>query len=847
MLHRVKRTPDHEEFNFENLGINVKLHHLDTNNNTGHIANITFDLEKFHFSRISGKVLKLNVEYHQNENQVNATVRYLFPDRNNLTGAVELELSKVDDTFHLKMKYLNRTFQVDVQSADKIFQATIINEINKYFLTANIDPGVKFSLTLEDQDGNSMIDLVINSWETYFKIEDSVYQLFFSKRYNDDQFQTLAELSIAENYEFKKIKFHIRNLNFELEYTKQTRSMKISVIKKSMVLIVFRLKPNLMDQTKDVCSYECEVSYQLGYSLFGFHNHGKIRLCIGADRAYQNYGIVRILKIILLPEYSNSKEIKLEVFLDREHIFEQNTNYKTLESLQIKGLVGGAQLFSLESDLKTINKNSWEATYETRILFDPSVTPVPRFFQIYFDFSEATFTAIIGKDSADLNINRDRSSVLSMNVLMQRNLYLFKMSAFGISTRNPIIPGFIKSMAGYESPFDIPELSIEAYSTVGHFGLSGVLSTSKNIGTLDFRMMKYLTSGKLILTGNDFVVLQAELKEFNHLENHQEFFYVYENRDIFMDRYQFKIVENENFEISLLELFENVLRNEGNLYDIEVSGKRYFIQGKYYPVYERFYNLKLKTGQDFELHLSSSYLINKTDSHDHDGKKTQNVDQNMRFYLDPRLESFKIEADLEFKDQDYIQSIIHPDYAHKNLYLLKRFIKSFLDIDGHGTNYASLGSTIKIMNNLGTRRTGSLTYVYFNDRDVFTYEVNTKSDSFEIKVNVPILLMTNTSGLIDSNHPVTIAEQDTLTVALYSNNATMLGMYIKGKISSCLDDIGSPSLELTRYQEVIFNHETMKLENWKGATCFFNCLGNEHLWNLESYIFNLFYFIGIHF
>ena len=40
-MHRVKRTPDFEEFDNEYLGINVKLQHLNTNNSTGHTANIT--------------------------------------------------------------------------------------------------------------------------------------------------------------------------------------------------------------------------------------------------------------------------------------------------------------------------------------------------------------------------------------------------------------------------------------------------------------------------------------------------------------------------------------------------------------------------------------------------------------------------------------------------------------------------------------------------------------------------------------------------------------------------------------------------------------------------------------
>ena len=65
-MHRVKRTLDYEEFDFKNLGINVKLKNVNTNTNAGHIADITVnDLAKLHLPCIYGKVLKLNVEFRQ--------------------------------------------------------------------------------------------------------------------------------------------------------------------------------------------------------------------------------------------------------------------------------------------------------------------------------------------------------------------------------------------------------------------------------------------------------------------------------------------------------------------------------------------------------------------------------------------------------------------------------------------------------------------------------------------------------------------------------------------------------------------------------------------------------------
>jgi len=70
----------------------VKLKNVNTNTNAGHIADITVnDLAKLHLPCIYGKVLKLNVEYNQNQEQLNTTVKYIFPERNIFSGTFELE------------------------------------------------------------------------------------------------------------------------------------------------------------------------------------------------------------------------------------------------------------------------------------------------------------------------------------------------------------------------------------------------------------------------------------------------------------------------------------------------------------------------------------------------------------------------------------------------------------------------------------------------------------------------------------------------------------------------------------------------------------------------------------
>ena len=138
------------------------------------------DLKKLHLPCIHGKVLKLNVEYDQDENHLNIKVNYLFPEGNNLTGGFKLEHSKIMDSSRTNLKYLDSFFEVDVQLSGKMFKGSIIDMFNQmYYFSGNIEPGVVFSLSMENSISVNLLDISLNfqSLETKFKVDQSVYTL----------------------------------------------------------------------------------------------------------------------------------------------------------------------------------------------------------------------------------------------------------------------------------------------------------------------------------------------------------------------------------------------------------------------------------------------------------------------------------------------------------------------------------------------------------------------------------------------------------------------------------------------------------------------------------------------
>jgi len=84
-----------------------------------------------------------------------------------------------------------------------------------------------------------------------------------------------------------------------------------------------------------------------------------------------------------------------------------------------------------------------------------------------------------------------------------------------------------------------------------------------------------------------------------------------------------------------------------------------------------------------------------------------------------------------------------------------------------------------------------------NGNDLFSYKVDTgKTDNYEIEIDVPISLIINPFSWKRKYK----SEQPVLTTAVYSNNATLFGIYVKVK-DFCYNDYSTPSLKLSRYHE----------------------------------------------
>ena len=838
-LHRVKRTPDYEEYNFENLGINVKLQHLNTNTNTGHIADITVnDLAKLHLPCIYGKVLKLNVEFNQTESQLNASVNYHFLGRNNFSGTLKLEQSKLENKLQTKLKYLNIPWEVDIQSADTIHQAIITSEHNKYIIKANIDPGVIISLTVEDQAGNNLADFLINfqTWETKFRVDDSVYQLFPS----NSKGKKFSEFKMEDHDNFLEILFVSGNLKCTLKYMKQTDKIKMTAFHDYMIFFDIRLIHTQFN--------EYMIAYQFGEYLFNYKTHGKIWLQADGDGDWHRDCIIEkyFTKITWLSEYPYQQQVKLEINLDKkktlfDQYYKNDGNYTKEQSLRVKGSIQERQLFAFETNITYKSQNSWIASLNTGISLNSLVIQGLRHYNKYVDFSEANLIAEIYSNSVSFNVTKNSSPVLNMFICRKpfsfRNMdiaselyqYYIKISAFGISKTNPLIPNFIRSLVGRQEIFDIHEFSFEVEHSIEQIGVTGVLSTSENIGKLDFEMGKNLKTGKLILTANDYIWLEAELKEDSDLKNQLEVFnHKYPGK--FKNTY--KILKNGNSPVSLLTFSQKLFRNEKNLFEIE------FTQNWFSDDYESLNSNKvqIKTGEYFELNLNSSTSINITNYiYDYDyqsGKEVQkiNIYGNGKFYLDPSFTPFRILANYELKEYDEQKKMLNLDFGITTANLFKLFIYNLVDLEAEigGLNYISLNSTIENVKNLIVTNAGESAFINLNGINLFSFEVASNTENFEIKMNIPISLITDPTFWY---FPIDIDKQDVFTVVVYSNTTTMMGIYIKGT-DNCINDYRTPSLELSKYHKVGFNSESMMLGSWRGVTNLYRCMGNEFVWTL---------------
>ena len=825
-LHRVKRTPDYEEYNFENLGINVKLQHLNTNTNTGHIADITVnDLAKLHLPCIYGKVLKLNVEFNQTESQLNASVNYHFLGRNNFSGTLKLEQSKLENKLQTKLKYLNIPWEVDIQSADTIHQAIITSEHNKYIIKANIDPGVIFSLTVEDQAGNNLVDFLINfqSWETKFRVDDSVYQF--------------SELKIEDHADYIEISFFSGNLKCNLEFSKQTKSIKIYAYYNSRVLLDLRFEQT--NDKKNVYNHEYEMSYQLGNHLFNYKTHGKIRFQENYEsrRENNNYDVYinqRMMNITWLPIYPYQPELNLEMYLDEKSTSYGYYKYKTYKSIKIKGSEQGSQMLAVQTNITYTNKDSWTGSMNAEVLFNSSFAQGLRYYNKYIDFSQVSLTAEAESNSASVYISKNRSPLFKIDIMMEAYQYYIKMSAFKISKSNPLFPYSIQKLFGRQESFDIHEFYIEVNNNMLHIGFSGVLSTSQTISKLDFKMEKNLKSGKFILTVNDHVLLYAELKEDGNLTNQLEVqtLNLLKLLDIFKCNY--KIIANGNSPVSLLTFVQKLFRNEKNLFEIEFTQN--WISDDYESLNSN--KVQIKTGEYFELNLNSSTSTNITnyiydyDYHNHNGKEVQkiNIYGNGKFYLDPSFTPFRILANYELKEYDEQKKMLNLDFGITTANLFKLFIYNLVDLEAEigGLNYISLNSTIENVKNLTVTNAGESAFINLNGINLFSFEVASNTENFEIKINIPISLITDPTFWY---FPIDIDKQDVFTVVVYSNTTTMMGIYIKGT-DNCINDYRTPTLELSKYHKVGFNSESMMLGSWRGVTNLYRCMGNEFVWTL---------------
>ena len=817
-LQRVKRSPNFEEFNNEYLGINVKLEHLNTNTSTGHIADITVnDLAKLHLPCIHGKVLKLNVEFNQDENHLNIKVKYLFPEGNNLTGGFKLEHSKIMDSSRTNLKYLDSFFEFDVQLSGKMFKGSITDMFNQmYYFSGNIEPGVVFSLSMENSISVNLLDISLNfqSLETKFKVDQSVYTLVLPYSSYLSSLSSL-ELKLEDHDDSIEASISYGTCICELEYIKNsTNIMRISVYESMNILLDLRLKMILKE---DDFENELEVFYQFGGQ---YKSHGKIivKFSFSTQRYYDPIDNVIVMvdanrgfiKIMMLPGHLNWKEYcKFEMYFDAEERSHELFSYNNSITLRIKGSVLGAELFSLQT--RNINTQD-EVLLDTMASLNSSVTYVPRYFK---EFSRGNFTAKIRNNSAFVYISKNRSPVLNLDLSKHENLYRFKLSNIEIPDRKPVLlPYFIwyeiKDVVGYEKDSRISELSFEMDNSGVSSRVSGVLLSSDGIRKLDFTIRRNLEKSKLTFSRNNKVYLLAELKEEDMI------------RSIFVAKtygkhhiFNYNATENGD-PISLLRFINNILSFKENDYSLNIwqfidSGTRH------YQVFLNMrQNLEFKLVHAFE-YISSDYLFNR---------------QVYELKIDPSSGRFKILNENSLTGKHHYKGNVYDlDFGMTTEHLFKLCLEGIIDLEVEigGLNYISMKSKLLEKYDLSTKIVGEVAYMNLNGKDLFSYKVDTgKTDNYEIEIDVPISLIINPFSWKRKYK----SEQPMLTTVVYSNNATLFGIYIKVK-DFCYNDYSTPSLELSRYHEIGFNNETMRLGAWEGPNFVYRCLAcDEYIWKL---------------
>ena len=812
-FNRVKRSPDLKEYNNENLGINIKLQ----NYSTGHIADITVnDLAKLHLPCIHGKVLKLNVEFNQDENDFTIKIKFHFPEsKANLTGVFKLKHTKITKT--------SCTFEIDVQRSKETGR-TKSEFDEKFFIKAKMDPGVTFTLVMEDQNDNTMLDILINfqCLETKFKVDESMYKLL---PFGYDL--PSSELTLEEHNDSIEISFSHGIFTCEIEYLKKsTNIMRISVYRYVEILLDLRLKVIKKKQDQE---NEFEVFYQIGRYIH--ESEGKIRVQFSSDiKRYTHNPSVRYYDLTE-PEFEvigrfinimiHPRDLEWKEYYRFEMYLEERTSgfilYNPRENnwiVRMKGSVIGVELFSLQTKMSKIIGDPWEASLNTIVSFNASVIPyVPRYFRY---FSEGNLTAKFQKDSAYVYISKNRFPVFNLDLSKQENLYNFKLSDVNLNVQRPYsIPSNIWfALFG----LDFSEFSLELDNSGEDTRISGVRLTNR-IQRLDLVIRRNLENSKLTVSHKNYVcIIQAELKEKDNSTSQ-----LVVKIDGEPKNFNYRLTENGN-PISLLRFVANTVSFHGNNYSLNVW--HLFSNYDFHKNYSYLANINI--GRNLEVSLDNTFVYNNT----YEGEKTyEEIHQSHLISINPSSRHFRT---------FYRQQIFSPDgLTEEKLYdldfgmttpnLYKLYFNAIIDLEVEigGLNYVSLRSKIVDMYELSIINVGEVAYMNLNGKDLFSYKVDTENNEIIIDFPISLMVMRNPISWYRSYK----TDQPMLTTVVYSNNATMFGIYGKVK-DSCFNGVNTPALELSRNHEIGFNKETLQSDFWNRVTHLYSCLGDEYIWKL---------------
>ena len=785
-FNRVKRSPDLKEYNNENLGINIKLQ----NYSTGHIADITVnDLAKLHLPCIHGKVLKLNVEFNQDENDFTIKIKFHFPEsKANLTGVFKLKHTKITKT--------SCTFEVDVQRSKETGR-TKSEFDEKFFIKAKMDPGVTFTLVMEDQNDNTMLDILINfqCFETKFKVDESMYKLL---PFGYDL--PSSELTLEEHNDSIEISFSHGKFTCEIEYLKKsTNIMRISVYRYVEILLDLRLKviKNKQDQEN-----EFEVFYQIGRYIH--ESEGKIRVQFSSDTKRYTHNpsvryydltepefevIGRLINIMIHPRDLEWKEYyRFEMYLEeRTSGFILSNPRENDWIVRMKGSVIGAELFSLQTKMSKIIGDPWEASLNTIVSFNASVIPyVPRYFRY---FSEGNLTAKFQKDSAYVYISKNRFPVFNLDLSKQENLYSFKLSDVSLNVKRPyFIPYDIwwafKTVVG----FVFSEFSLELDNSGEDTRISGVRLTNK-IQRLDLVIRRNLENSKLTVSNENYFILQAKLNEKDNITS-QLVGKIYGKPFNF----NYRITENGN-PVSLLRFINSTVIFRENDYSLNIWNLLLAIHS--FSTYDTYI-------ANINICLDNSFVYNAT----YEGKNTYVEEcKSHKINLDPSSRRFRT---------FYKKHILSPDGLDEDE-------RTLYDLEFGMTTANMFKDNIDLEAEIGGQN--YVNYINLNGRGLFSFKVETETD--EIEIDVPILLIINPISWYRNYK----TDQPMFTTVVYSNTATLFGIYVKVK-DSCFNGVNTPALELSRYHEIGFNKGTLQSGFWNRATDLYSCLGDDHIWKL---------------